>query len=254
MYKKKILALTVAALLPFSAALMAEESSMEGAAGSSEQAAVDNEPVAAEESSQERVAVAEPVENEDPRAQRLKELDAQYEALRKRAEEAGVMLPKRSPWEASRMRSIRPSMEERMEHRRQMMSMTQQERDVYRQERREEMRQRAEEMGLEMPETPPWAARQQAMQEQWAEHQKVIEGMSDEERAACHAMVQRHRSMGMGPGHQGMGCAGQGGCMGPRGWSQPGMMPYGQPGYGYGYGYAPGPSPYGPDNFWNPEQ
>ncbi|MET0090048.1 MAG: hypothetical protein ABW068_08525 [Candidatus Thiodiazotropha sp.] len=304
MYKKKMLALTVAALLPFSTALMAEEAATEGASASepaAEESSV-SEPAAVESGSEDSVANSEPATPDDPRTQRLKELDAQYEALRKRAEEAGVMLPERSPWTASRMNSmrpgmeermarhskmmsmtqeerdayrqeryaemrkraeemgvempetppwadprmdsIRPSMEERMEHRNKMMSKTPDERDAYRQERYAEMRNRAEDMGVEMPETPPWEARKQAMDEQWAEHQKIMQGMTDEQRAACHSMMQRHR--GMGPG-QGMGM-GLGRGMGPQGWSQPGMMPYGQPGYGYG------PGPYGQGNFWNPEQ
>ncbi|MEW8561785.1 MAG: hypothetical protein AB2541_06750, partial [Candidatus Thiodiazotropha sp.] len=132
--------------------------------------------------------------------------EEQYQALRKRAEEAGVMLPERPPWLNEPGQSLRPSMEERMEHRQQMMSMTQEERDAFRLQRYQEMRARAEEQGIEMPETPPWVARQQAMDDEWAKHQKVIEGMSDEERAACHAMHRRHMGM-MHRGGMGQGCA-----------------------------------------------
>ncbi|MCU7905170.1 MAG: cell division protein [Candidatus Thiodiazotropha sp. (ex Epidulcina cf. delphinae)] len=152
------------------------------------------------------------------------------------------MLPERPPWRPVQNRqAFRPGMEERMQHRQRMMSMTDEERDAYRRERYLEMREQAQEMGVEMPETPPWAARRQALDEEWAKHREVIEGMSDEERAACHAMHRRH--MGMMPGrgmghHRGCGMMGQGGCsMGPA-----------VPGYGYG------PGPYAPWNFRNPNR
>ncbi|MEW8355153.1 MAG: hypothetical protein AB2665_15250 [Candidatus Thiodiazotropha sp.] len=187
--------------------------------------------------------------------------EEQYQALRKRAEEAGVMLPERPPWLNQPGQSLRPGMEERMEHRQQMMSMTQEERDAYRQQRYQEMRSRAQEQGIEMPETPPWVARQQAMDDEWAKHQKVIEGMSDEERAACHAMHRRHMGM-MHRGGMGQGCAMERhGCGMQQKEFNPGMAPgyapgYGQgPGYGYGpYGYGAAPAPYDPSNFWDPNQ
>jgi hypothetical protein len=117
-----------------------------------------------------------------------------------------------------------------------MMSMTQEEREAYRQQRYQEMRARAN-------------SRQQALDEEWEKHQKVIQGMSDEERAACHAMHRRHmgmrRSGGAGPG---CGTMGHQGCGMHQGDYRPRMMP----GYGPGYGYGAGP--YTPQNFWDPNQ
>jgi hypothetical protein len=78
------------------------------------------------------------------------------------------------------------------------------------------------------------------MDDEWAKQQEIIKGMTDEERAACHAMHRRHmREMGPGPM--------------PRG---PAMYPpapnYDAPAPGYG-GY--GPRPYGPmGNYWEPAQ
>jgi hypothetical protein len=102
------------------------------------------------------------------------------------------------------------------------------------------MRERAAEIGMELPETPPWKDRQARMDDEWAKQQEIIKGMTDEERAACHAMHSRHmREMGPGPM--------------PRG---PAMYPpapnYDAPAPGYG-GY--GPRPYGPmGNYWEPAQ
>jgi hypothetical protein len=180
----------------------------------------------------------------DSMREHWKAREEQYQALRKRAEESGVMLPETPPWRSEMGQMIGPSMQERMAHRKEMMSMSQEERDAYRQQRYQEMRERADEMGIEMPETPPWQARQQVLEQEWAKHQKAIQGMSDEERAACHAMLRRYMGMmsGIGPD-----C----GAMGHQGEYMPRMMPghgtgyglgYG-PDYGYGSGYGSG---YGP--------
>jgi hypothetical protein len=188
--------------------------------------------------------------------------EEQYQALRKRAEEAGVMLPERPPWYSEMGQKMRPNLEERMAHRNAMMSMSSDERDAYRQQRHEEMRARADEMGMEMPDLSPWSARQQAMDDEWAKHQQVIQGMSDEERAACRAMHRRHMGMMRG-GRGGQGCGGMGhqGCGMYRDDYGPRMMPgygadpgQGYQGYGYGPGYGPGPYGPGPQNFWDPNQ
>ncbi len=177
--------------------------------------------------------------------ERWKEREKNYAELKQRAEEAGVMLPERPPWrDRSAMQSVRPDMQERMEHRQKMQSMTPEERDAFRMERYQEMRERAQEIGMEMPETPPWKQRQSAMEEEWAKHQAVIEGLSDEERAACHAMHRRHmRQAGPGPMMRRPAMQQQ------RPVFQ-GQMP------GYGYGPAPyGPAPYGPGgNYWDQGQ
>jgi hypothetical protein len=181
--------------------------------------------------------------------------EERYQSLRERAEEAGVMLPERPPWYPETGQMVHPGQEEWMAHRKEMMSMSDEEREAYRQQRHEQMRAWAEEMGMEMPEMPPWMARQQAMDEEWAKHQQVIQGMSEEERAACHAMHRRHMGM-MHRGRGGYGCGGMGhqGCGMRQDEYTPRMMPgYGAgPGYGYGHGAAPyGP---GPQNFWDPNQ
>ncbi|MES9941824.1 MAG: hypothetical protein ABW121_14880 [Candidatus Thiodiazotropha sp. 6PLUC7] len=300
MYKKKLLTLMVASLLPFSAILNAEEATTEAAGletevaeevveanvsesdtassemmepapaeesteADSSEAAVPQvaesseaepvEPAAVDEAASDQAAEAEVTAKHDPEeimAQRWKEREQRYQALRQRAEEAGVMLPAQPPWRSSQRDSVRPCMDERMEHHQKMMNMSSEERDAFRQQRYQEMREKAQQQGLEMPETPPWVARRQAMEDEWAKHQKVIEGMSEEERAACHAMHRRHMGRGAGHGmgqghgmgHPGMGCGGPGNCQGPYG--NPGGAP--APGYGYG----PGAAPYGQGSFWDP--
>jgi hypothetical protein len=79
------------------------------------------------------------------------------------------------------------------------------------------------------------------MDEEWAQHQAALDGMTDEERAACRAMHQRHMGMfrrGL-PERPMMWVP----TVGP-GWSSGTMGP------GYGYGYDP--YPYAPQNFWEP--
>lgn len=253
MHKKKILTMAFASLLPISQAIWAEEA--ESVVVEQQMEAVetavpsDTTAVADQIEAAEMSQTSEVVESSSPADSTQRHVmtrDEQYQALRKRAEGAGVMLPEHPPWHAAQREMIRPSMEERMEHRQKMMSMTDEERDAYRQQRYQEMRTRAEEMGMQMPETPPWVARRQAMDEEWAKHQEVIKGMSDEERAACHAMHRRH--MGMMPGQKmGHGCGmGHQGCGMPHGGMSPRVAP--------GYGYGPGQAPYGPRNFWDPNQ
>ncbi|MCG8040963.1 MAG: hypothetical protein JAY72_06155 [Candidatus Thiodiazotropha endolucinida] len=302
MYKKKLLTLMVASLLPFSAVINAEEAAGEGGgmaqseagetaevvqaasaelapivsaetlaaevAAEAEPAVDQSESMAAEtpqseaaggdqaaEAAAEAATPSEPVAEaeaaqESAYAQRWQERESRYQELRSRAEEAGVMLPANPPWHMSQMEANRPSMDERRQQHEKMMNMTPEERDAYRQERYQKMREQAQQQGIEMPEMPPWVARKKAMEEEWAKHQAVIEGMTDEERAACHAMHKRHMGHGMGRGH-GMG-PGQGnacghGCQG--GYGNPAGMPAPAPRYpGYGYG----PAPYGQGNFWDP--
>ncbi len=283
MYNNKALALTFALLLSLSPGLWAEEGenqnqetvSPEGKTASTQDVAMQTAAVEAEVSTEspespaaetgtgetETAAMASEASDaeslsRDAMREHWKTREEQYQALRERAEEAGVMLPERPPWRSEMGQMMRPSMEERMAHRNKMMAMSEEEREAFRQQRHEEMRARAEEMGMELPETPPWVARQKAMQEEWAKHQKVIEGMSDEERAACHAMHRRHMGM-RHSGGMGQGCGmGHQGCAMHQGDSAPRMTPGYGPGYGYGqgYGYGPGPVPYPPQNFWDPNQ
>ncbi|MEJ2622430.1 MAG: hypothetical protein P8163_19915 [Candidatus Thiodiazotropha sp.] len=289
MYKKKLLPLMVASLLPFSAVIHAEEALEEGGGTAKSEASATTEVVevveevevaeasqpevdqsdaevvandtsagdqpATETAQQtEAAAVAEmeaevepaPAKDaEDGYAQRWQVREARYQELRQRAEEAGVMLPAHAPWRAPQMASSRSMSDQRRQHHEKMMSMSPEERDAYRQERYQMMREQAQQQGIEMPETPPWVARKQAMEAEWEKHQAVIEGMTDEERAACHAMHNRHMmGHGMGPGH-GQACGY--GCQGPYG--NPAGMSAPAPRYpGYGYG----PAPYGQGNFWDP--
>jgi hypothetical protein len=249
MYKKKLINLALASLLPMSSVLMAEEPA------AAQPAAEPAPAVAAAPESEAAPKAAAPAEKSsaEPEAygrmtmeERWKAREQRYEDLKKRAEEAGVMLPESPPWQDRKaMMRTHPEMQmqKRMEHRKKMQSMTPEERDAYRLERYQDMRQRAEEIGIDLPETPPWKDLRTRMDDEWAKQQEVINGMTDEERAACHAMHRRHmQEMGPGPGPMNPMMRGQG------------MYPppaYEAPAQGYGYG----PYPYGPrGNYWEPNQ
>lgn len=229
MYKKKTMVIALASLFTFSLPLLAEESTGEAA-----ESVATGEATASASTTMEAVpasdAPAAITEEEEARWQARNE---HYQDLKQRAEKLGVMLPESPPWSRpAGMQMQRPSMEERQRMHEKMMSMTPEEREATRLAHYEEMRERAKERGIDMPETPPWKQRQEMMEK----HQAAIDGMSDEERAACHAMHQRHMGMMQDGGNRPM----------MRG---PGMGP-GMMGPGYGYG----PAPYGPQNFWNPNQ
>lgn len=240
MYKKKLSVVALASLMTLTQPLLAEEA-----------AATGEEPAAATAAPAETAEPLAPIESapassasEAAMEERWREREARYADLKQRAKEAGVMLPDEPPWKSAGM-GQRPDMSERMQRHQAMMEMTPEERMAAREKHYEEMRARAKERGIEMPETPPWEARQSAMDEEWAKHQAVIDGMSDEERAACHAMHRRH--MGMMNRERPQRPPMQGSGMGPG--MGPGMM---GPGYGPGQGY--GPNPYGPQNFWDPNR
>lgn len=243
MYRKKLVYLALAALLPLGSAALAQDTAVSEPVA--EQPAVAEEAPAAAAAPESAV---EPTPTEQPAAEpagygpsaeaRMNAREQRYEELKKRAEEAGVMLPEHPPWhDREAMMMDRPEMQKRMEHRKMMQAMTPEQRDAYRMGHYQEMRERASEMGIELPETPPWKERQSARDEEWAKHQEVIKGMSDEERAACHAMHRRHmREAGPGRMMRGMG-----------------MRPPMHEGPMSGYGYGPGP--YGPrGGFWDPYQ
>jgi hypothetical protein len=242
MYKKKLINLLLMSLLPMSGALIAEQSS-ESQPTAEPAAVVDEAETAAKmpapagaSSEASEAAESAPDDGQMSMEERWKEREKRYEELKKRAEETGVMLPDTPPWrDRQAMMEANPEMQKRMEHMRKMQAMTPEERETFREERYQEMRERAAEIGMMMPEVPPWKNRQTMMQEQWANHLEVIKGMTDEERAACQAMHRRHmrQMMGQGPNRQMM----QG-----QGMQSPQMPAY--EGYGPGYGY--GPFPYGP--------
>jgi hypothetical protein len=252
MHKKKMIVLALASVMTLSMPVMAEEDSGEA----TERAE------AAEAPAEDSASTGYAAPSGDPMTttmqQRWREREARYEELKQRAKEVGVMLPEDPPWKSSGMGMMPEDMAERMQRHQAMMAMTPEERMAAREEYYKEMRARAEERGIDLPDTPPWKARQSAMDEAWEQHQAVIDGMTDEERAACHAMHQRHmgrmmrdyperprlRNPGMmGPGMMGPGMRGPD-TMGP-GRMGPGTM---GPGYGYG------PNPYGSQNFWDPNQ
>ena len=157
---------------------------------------------------------------------------ARYQELRERAKEVGMDLPETPPWE-SRKAGAGPlvSPEERRAHREAMRDMTPEQREAFRLQRYQELRERAKEQGVDLPETPPWKARQEAM----AKHMEVFQAMSDEQKEACRSMGRGGRGM-MGPG--------PGAAPGNRPWGPPPWMDdaaeqgggYGYPPAGYGYG------------------
>ncbi len=233
MYKKKLSVLALASLMTLTQPLLAQEASPGDEAPAS-QAATTSEPLAPVEAAPQSSAS----DYEAAARERWSEREARYEELKQRAKEAGVMLPDEPPWKSAGMGRM-PDMSERMQRHQAMMEMTPEERLAAREAHYQEMRERAKERGIEMPETPPWEARQAALDEEWAKHQKVIDGMSDEERAACHAMHRRHMGMMQRerPQRPSMQSPGMGrGMMGP----------------GYGPGYAPGPQ--APQSFWDPNR
>lgn len=238
MHKKKLICLAFAALLPIGTAVAEDEPAAQPTAAETPKPAATQEQ-AVEKSPEAKTPAASRMSMEE----RWKEREKRYEELKSRAEEAGVMLPEHPPWQdREAMIKAHPEMQKRMEHMQKMRSMTPEERDAYRMERYEEMRERAKEIGMELPENPPWKNRQARMKEEWAKHQEVIKGMTDEERAACHAMSRRHMRQAV-PGRM------------PRGGMYP-PMPEGRgPGYGPGPGYGYGPMPYGPQGgYWEPQQ
>ncbi|RDH86629.1 MAG: hypothetical protein DIZ78_06905 [endosymbiont of Escarpia spicata] len=277
MFRKTLITVAIATLLPVSAAVFADATVAPDAAADAtaiEHEIVTDPTVAAEAASAEAVPVvaAEPVPEESVAApaeapapvaaapagrgmmehhrsmqsmeERMKAREKRYEALQKRALESGVLLPDHPSWmEKPEVADLRPSMEERMERMKSLRNMNPEERDAYRLERYQDMRERAAEVGLDLPEMPPWKdrpARPELNQDdEWARQQAVIDGMTPEERAACHAMHRRHMRQ-MGPG---------------RGMMQPPQMPA-MPGRGFAPGRMMGPGAgYGPQgNFWDPSR
>lgn len=218
MNKNKILVIGLASLATTSLPLLAEEAvtSADGA----EMAA----PVEAAAEAAEQAPVAEPDSFEARREARWQARNERYQDLKQRAEKLGVMLPETPPWEkpgSQPMHHYGDMQTHRMQHE-EMMAKSQEEREAERMARYQEMREQAQQR------------RQEMMDDEWSKHQAAIEGMSDEERAACHAMHQRHMRMKQSRQERPM-------MRGPMG---PGMAP--------GYGYGPGP--YGPGNFWDPNQ
>lgn len=242
MYRKKLTYLALAALLPFGSVVMAEETATEAAAAPAAEAAAPAEaaPAPAEAAPAASEAAEAPAVSEADAAQERmnNERDARYAELKERAAKNGVILPDTPPWRdrGNWGAHDQEMMEKRREHMKMMQAMSPEDRDAYRMQRYQEMRERATELGIDMPENPPWKERQQAMADAWAKHSEVIKGMTDEERDACHAMM-RKEMIESAPGPMGRGMLGR---------------PFDGPGYGYGPGPY-GPGPWGND-FWAPDQ
>jgi hypothetical protein len=111
--------------------------------------------------------------------------------------------------------------------------MSQEEWEAMRMERWEAMRERAAENGVELPETPPWKAREErfkAMQERMEQYRETIEQLTDEQKEAVMAIFGGPRGMGSRPMRR-PGC----------------NYPKGGPGYGPGFGPTWGPMPGAPE-------
>ncbi len=214
MNKNKILMIGLASLVSTSLPLIAEE-----AVNETESA----EPATAAEVT-EQAPVSDPNSFEAQREARRQARNERYQDLKQRAEKMGVMLPETPPWEDSARQPMHypADMQPNYKQHEEMMAKSRQEREAERMARYQEMREQAQQR------------RQQMMDDEWSKHQAAIDGMSDEEKAACHAMHQRHMLM-------------------KRSSQERPMMrpPMGQ-GMAPGYGYGPGP--YGPRNFWDPNQ
>jgi hypothetical protein len=249
MYKKKVIVLALSSLMMLSLPVVAQEFSSRVEVAEPE-APTDSVSTTESEAPTDLGTTAESspstgTDSYTAMQERWRERDARYEELKKRAEEVGVMLPDEPPWKSAGKGAM-PRGAYRLRHQ-EMMSMTPEERMAAREAYYQEMQARASERGAEKPEPVPWAARRSAMQQEWAKQQAVIDGMTEEERAACHAMHRRHwgmmrqemlrRTPMQGPDMMGPGA------------TEPGWWP-GVWGHGYDYGYAP--NPYGAPNFWDP--
>jgi hypothetical protein len=282
MYKKKLMILSLATLIPLSLPLWAEQeaeheatdaaASMQTEATASPaeapdtatapEAAADNSSDASSGGDMSDKGQAAPpgyARALDRMQAHMQQRNQAYEDLKKRAQSMGVILPEKPPWSTpggmesmmqSRMQpppEYKPMSQEEMEL---LRKKHYEEMDALRKQRYEEMRERAKAAGIDMPETPPWEQAQSNSDDEQAKQKAIINGMSEEQRAACQAMHRRQMGMWDAPQRPMMPAPGMGRGMGP------GMM---NRGYGYGpYGYGPdsygyGPDPYaGQQNFWNP--
>jgi hypothetical protein len=108
-----------------------------------------------------------------------------YQELRERAAEVGLELPETPPWEASGMTPpkmptppVRPAPPDRPAMGRAPKA---DERDAMREARYQAMRARAAEIGVELPETPPWKL---MSPEERQAHREAMRSMTPEQRAA----------------------------------------------------------------------
>jgi hypothetical protein len=194
-------------------------------------------------------AAAEEARIRKKEAKMLKDRDRRYQDLRKRAAEVGLDLPETPPWEQPGMeppempmppgKATPPwtpmSSAERQKEWEKIRNMTPEEREAMREERWQEMRKRAKAQGVDLPETPPWKEaekRRAAARAKWQVYQKIVDGLTPEQKEAARAVFGSGGRRAMppampmeppcGPGYRGPGAM-------PPGSLMPG---YGEPGAG----------------------
>lgn len=167
---------------------------------------------------------------EQRRAAAMAEREARYEELRKSAAEVGLELPEIPPW--AQQPGIMPFPADTGQGMEMPEPMSREEWEAMRMKRWEAMRERAAENGYEMPETPPWKAREErmkAMQERMEQYRETIETLTEEQKEAVKAVFggprgMRHGRMGHPGCRSGMGGPGYGPIGSPMG-AQQGSMP-----------------------------
>ncbi len=142
---------------------------------------------------EERAAEIEQLRAMSPEDRRAAMREA-HEEMRQQA--AAAMPPMPPPPQMPEPAAMQPAIssgglspEDRAQEIDRMRNMTLEERAAYRNERYQELRQRAGQMGLDLPEQPPWASRphlgsELMSPEERAAHRETMRGMSPEERAA----------------------------------------------------------------------
>jgi hypothetical protein len=102
-----------------------------------------------------------------------------YQELRERAAEVGLELPETPPWEASGMTP--PAMPAAPDRPAMARAASAEERDAMREARYEAMRARAAELGVELPEKPPWKL---MSPEERQAHWEAMRNLTPEQRGA----------------------------------------------------------------------
>jgi hypothetical protein len=151
---------------------------------------------------------------EKKHAEMMQERKRRYEELRIRAAEVGLDLPETPPWEQEGMQPpeiptppappkvpgemappwTQMSAEKRKAEWEKMRNMTAEEREAMREKRWQDLRKRAKEQGVDLPETPPWKQaeeRREAMKAKWEQYQKIVDGLTAEQKDAARAVFGR---------------------------------------------------------------
>ncbi len=112
-------------------------------------------------------------------AEAMAERDQRYQDLRQRAAEVGMELPETPPWEQD---MPQPPM---MPHMAPPARLTPAERNTLRDERYAATRERAAEIGIELPETPPWKLTTPAERQAYRE---TMRNLTPDQRLALHRL------------------------------------------------------------------